>query len=148
MLLSFELDEHAAKTGQRGERAVRRIRGDRCDPLGIKAGKQRGDRDRIESEQANGRRGRGGNGVMDGKQGGGGDVDTRRRRNGTESNGVEGARTPGKSGQLIEYLRRPDRRGRSKELATELATDFEAIGFLEGGFLAWEAEQLPIERPD
>lgn len=36
----------------------------------------------------------------------------------------------------------------SKELADELATQFENVGFLEGGLLAWEAEQLPIERPE
>jgi thioredoxin-like negative regulator of GroEL len=36
----------------------------------------------------------------------------------------------------------------SKELADELASQFEQSGFLEGGLLAWEAEQLPIERPD
>jgi thioredoxin-like negative regulator of GroEL len=38
--------------------------------------------------------------------------------------------------------------GPSKELADELAQEFEQSGFLEGGLLAWEAEQLPIERPD
>ncbi len=36
----------------------------------------------------------------------------------------------------------------SKELALELSEDLPQIGYLEGGFLAWEAEQLPIERPD
>jgi thioredoxin len=36
----------------------------------------------------------------------------------------------------------------SKELADELAASFEQVGFLEGGLLAWEAEQLPIERPE
>jgi rhodanese-related sulfurtransferase len=42
-----------------------------------------------------------------------------------------------------------DRTGKdAKELTYELAADFESVGFLEGGFLAWEAEQLPIERPD
>jgi thioredoxin 1/putative thioredoxin len=36
----------------------------------------------------------------------------------------------------------------SKALALEIANDFPGVGYLEGGFLAWEAEQLPIERPD
>ena len=36
----------------------------------------------------------------------------------------------------------------SKDLAMEIAEDFEAIGYLEGGFLAWEAEQFPVERAD
>jgi rhodanese-related sulfurtransferase len=36
----------------------------------------------------------------------------------------------------------------SKELADELAAEFESSGFLDGGLLAWEAEQLPIERPE
>lgn len=36
----------------------------------------------------------------------------------------------------------------SKELADKLATQEILVSFLEGGFLAWEAEQLPVERPD
>lgn len=36
----------------------------------------------------------------------------------------------------------------SKELSERLAADQMDIPFLEGGFLAWEAESLPIERPD
>lgn len=36
----------------------------------------------------------------------------------------------------------------SKELADELAQTGMSIGFLEGGFLAWESEFLPVERPD
>ncbi len=36
----------------------------------------------------------------------------------------------------------------SKEVSDELAASGMSIGFLEGGFLAWEAELLPVERPD
>ncbi len=36
----------------------------------------------------------------------------------------------------------------SKELSEELAKDGIQTGFLEGGFLAWESELLPVERPD
>jgi thioredoxin len=36
----------------------------------------------------------------------------------------------------------------SKELATKLASEGAPIAFLEGGVLAWEAEGLPVERPD
>lgn len=36
----------------------------------------------------------------------------------------------------------------SKELSDKLAADGVVVGFLEGGFLAWEAELLPVERPD
>ena len=36
----------------------------------------------------------------------------------------------------------------TKELATRLATDGTPLAFLEGGVLAWEAEGLPVERPD
>ena len=36
----------------------------------------------------------------------------------------------------------------SKELADKLAAQGVPVGFLEGGFLGWEAEQLPVERPD
>lgn len=38
--------------------------------------------------------------------------------------------------------------GQTKELATKLAESGVPVGFLEGGFLAWEADQLPIEQPD
>lgn len=43
----------------------------------------------------------------------------------------------------ILYCRSGDR---SKELADKLAAQGVPVGFLEGGFLHWEAEQLPIER--
>jgi thioredoxin 1/putative thioredoxin len=36
----------------------------------------------------------------------------------------------------------------SKELATKLAQEGTPVAFLEGGVLAWEAEGLPVERPD
>ncbi len=48
-------------------------------------------------------------------------------------------------GAPILYCRSGDK---SKELANKLAADGMPVGFLEGGFLAWEAEALPIERPD
>jgi len=42
-----------------------------------------------------------------------------------------------------------DRGGdQTKELAARLASEGTPIAFLEGGVLAWEAEGLPIERPD
>ena len=36
----------------------------------------------------------------------------------------------------------------SKELADKLATQGVMVSFLDGGFLAWESDQLPVERPD
>lgn len=48
-------------------------------------------------------------------------------------------------GAPVLYCRAGDR---SKELATRLAEEGTPVAFLEGGFLAWEAELLPIERPD
>ncbi len=36
----------------------------------------------------------------------------------------------------------------SKDLADKLTAQGVPVGFLEGGFLAWESEQLPVERPD
>ena len=48
-------------------------------------------------------------------------------------------------GEPILYCRSGDK---SKELAEKLAQGGVPVGFLEGGFLAWEAEQLPVERPD
>jgi thioredoxin 1/putative thioredoxin len=36
----------------------------------------------------------------------------------------------------------------AKEMADKLAEQGLPVGFLEGGFLAWEAEGLPVERPD
>jgi thioredoxin-like negative regulator of GroEL len=49
------------------------------------------------------------------------------------------------AGEPILYCRSGDR---SKELAEKLAESGIPVGFLEGGFLAWEAEALPIERPE
>ena len=49
------------------------------------------------------------------------------------------------AGAPILYCRSGDK---SKELAEKLAEGGMPVGFLEGGLLAWEAEQLPIERPD
>jgi thioredoxin 1/putative thioredoxin len=48
-------------------------------------------------------------------------------------------------GAPILYCRSGDK---SKELAEKLAEGGISVGFVEGGLLAWEAEQLPIERPD
>ena len=48
-------------------------------------------------------------------------------------------------GAPVLYCRSGDK---SKELAQKLADDGAPVAFLEGGFLAWEAEGLPIERPD
>jgi thioredoxin len=36
----------------------------------------------------------------------------------------------------------------TKEMAEKLAEQEVPVGFLEGGFLAWETEGLPVERPD
>jgi thioredoxin 1/putative thioredoxin len=49
------------------------------------------------------------------------------------------------AGAPILYCRSGDK---TKEMAEKLADAGVPVGFLEGGFLAWEAEQLPIERPD
>jgi thioredoxin len=48
-------------------------------------------------------------------------------------------------GEPILYCRSGDK---SKELAEKLTEGGMPVGFLEGGFLGWEAEALPIERPD
>lgn len=48
-------------------------------------------------------------------------------------------------GEPILYCRSGDK---TKEMADKLAQSGLPVGFLEGGFLAWEAEALPIERPD
>ena len=48
-------------------------------------------------------------------------------------------------GAPILYCRAGDK---TKEMAEKLAESGVPVGFLEGGFLAWEAEGLPIERPD
>jgi thioredoxin 1/putative thioredoxin len=44
----------------------------------------------------------------------------------------------------VLYCRSGDR---SKELAARLAEQGVPVAFLEGGFLGWEAEGLPVERP-
>lgn len=46
-------------------------------------------------------------------------------------------------GTAILYCRSGEK---SKELSEKLAVDDMGVPFLEGGFLAWEAEMLPIER--
>lgn len=49
------------------------------------------------------------------------------------------------SGTPILYCRSGDK---TKDLAAKLAEMGVPVGFLEGGFLAWEAESLPIEGPN
>jgi len=49
------------------------------------------------------------------------------------------------AGEPILYCRAGDK---TKELAQKLTESGVPVGFLEGGFLAWEGEGLPIERPD
>ena len=44
----------------------------------------------------------------------------------------------------VLYCRSGDK---TKELAARLAEQGVPVAFVEGGFLAWEAEGLPIERP-
>ena len=48
-------------------------------------------------------------------------------------------------GEPVLYCRSGDK---SKELAEKLASSGMPIAVLEGGFLAWEGEMFPIERPD
>ncbi len=48
-------------------------------------------------------------------------------------------------GAPVLYCRSGDK---TKEMAQKLADAGVPVAFLEGGFLAWEAEGLPIERPD
>jgi thioredoxin 1/putative thioredoxin len=43
---------------------------------------------------------------------------------------------------------RDRRRLRGQLEVRELSEGGMPVGFLEGGFLSWEAEALPIERPD
>lgn len=45
----------------------------------------------------------------------------------------------------VLYCRAGDQ---SKALAEKLASEGAPMAFLEGGFLSWESEGLPIERPD
>ncbi|AUX21364.1 thioredoxin [Sorangium cellulosum] len=49
------------------------------------------------------------------------------------------------AGAPVLYCRAGDR---SKDIAAKLAEEGVPVAFLEGGFLAWEAEALPIQRPD
>jgi thioredoxin 1/putative thioredoxin len=49
------------------------------------------------------------------------------------------------AGEPVLYCRAGDK---TKELAEQLAKNGIPIAFLENGFLGWEAEGLPIERPD
>ena len=46
-------------------------------------------------------------------------------------------------GQPVLYDRSGDK---TKDLAERMADQGTPVAFLEGGFLAWEAEGLPIER--
>jgi thioredoxin len=48
------------------------------------------------------------------------------------------------SGQPVVYCRAGDK---TKELAATLAAQGVPVAFLDGGFLAWESEGLPVERP-
>ena len=48
------------------------------------------------------------------------------------------------SGSPVVYCRGGDK---TKDLAATLATQGVPVAFIEGGFLAWEAEGLPVERP-
>jgi thioredoxin 1/putative thioredoxin len=47
-------------------------------------------------------------------------------------------------GAPVLYCRSGDK---TKELAAKLAAQGVEVSFIEGGFLGWEAEALPIERP-
>jgi thioredoxin 1/putative thioredoxin len=49
------------------------------------------------------------------------------------------------AGEPVLYCRGGEQ---TKELAARLAEQGTPIAFLEGGVLAWEAEGLPVERPD
>jgi thioredoxin len=48
-------------------------------------------------------------------------------------------------GEPVLYCRAGDR---TKELSEKLSSEGAPVPFLEGGVLAWEAEGLPVERPD
>jgi thioredoxin 1/putative thioredoxin len=62
------------------------------------------------------------------------------------------AEVPGRLAELHMLPAEPvlyDRAGdQAKELAARLASEGTPVAFLDGGVLAWEAEGLPIERPD
>ena len=47
------------------------------------------------------------------------------------------------TGQPVLYCRGGDK---TKELVAKLAAEGTEVGYIEGGFLAWEAEGFPIER--
>jgi len=49
------------------------------------------------------------------------------------------------AGEPVLYCRTGEK---SRELADKLTANGMPVGFLEGGFLAWESNLLPIERPD
>jgi thioredoxin len=49
------------------------------------------------------------------------------------------------SGEPVLYCRGGEQ---TKDLAAKLADQGSPVAFLEGGVLAWEAEGLPVERPD
>jgi thioredoxin len=49
------------------------------------------------------------------------------------------------AGAPVLYCRSGDK---SKDVAAKLAEEGVPVAFLEGGFLSWEAEALPIQRPD
>jgi thioredoxin len=48
------------------------------------------------------------------------------------------------AGQPVLYCRAGDK---TKDLAASMAEQGVPVAFLEGGFLAWESEGLPVERP-
>ena len=48
------------------------------------------------------------------------------------------------AGQPVLYCRAGDK---TKDLAAKLDEQGVPVAFLEGGFLAWESEGLPVERP-
>jgi thioredoxin 1/putative thioredoxin len=48
------------------------------------------------------------------------------------------------AGQPVLYCRSGDK---TKDIAAKLAEQGVPVAFLEGGFLAWESEGLPVERP-
>jgi thioredoxin len=49
------------------------------------------------------------------------------------------------AGEPVLYCRGGEQ---TKELAAKLAEEGTPVAFLDGGVLAWEAEGLPVERPD
>jgi len=49
------------------------------------------------------------------------------------------------AGAPVLYCRSGDK---TKEMAAKLNESGVPVAFLDGGLLAWEAEGLPIERPD